>query len=82
MAGAKKEWFDALLRFDNQILKEVLLMLREGRGYPPTLPQFIEDCKAIHGRRIPRSMNQDSTKPASREVAEMHIKAMLKKLNS
>ncbi len=82
LAGAKKEWFDALLRFDNQILKETLLMLRDWRGYPPTLPQFIEDCKAIQGRRIPRPMNQDSNKPASREVAEMHIKAMLKKLNS
>lgn len=82
LAGAKKEWFDALLRFDNQILKETLLMLREGRGYPPTLPQFIEDCKAVQGRRIPRPMNQDSNKPASREVAEMHLKAMLKKLNS
>jgi hypothetical protein len=82
LAGAKKEWFEALLRFDNQIIKEALLMLREQKGYSPTLPQFIESCKAIQSRRIRRPISQDSNKPSSREVAEMHLKAMLNQLNS
>lgn len=82
LASAKKEWNDALARFDNQILKETLLMLREQKGYPPTLPQFIEGCKASMSRRIPRPINHDSSKTSSREVAERHLNALLNKLKS
>jgi hypothetical protein len=73
----KKEWSEGLQRFDTSTLRAALLRFREQAGFPPTLPQFIECCKAIHKRNEPFVHAQQSAQPASLDVAERHIKAML-----
>lgn|GEM_PF-2505221 len=79
---AKQEWSESLQRYDNQVLKEVLVVCREKKIYPPSLPQFMDCCKDIQNRRMPNPLKNEISKPASREVAEMHLKAMLKELRS
>lgn len=79
---AKQEWSEGLQRFDNQILKEVLVTYREQKTYPPSLPQFVECCKAALNRRIPAPLRDDSKRSPNQEVAKQHIKAMLMKLKN
>lgn len=78
---AKQEWSEGLKRFDNEILKEVLVTYREQKTYPPSLPQFVECCKGALNRRMPPPLREES-RTSSQEVAKQHIKAMLKKLKS
>lgn len=79
---AKKEWGETLDRFDNQTLKEVLVLYRERRNYPPSLPQFVECCKEAMARRIPSSLRKELSKPCTLEVAKQHIAVMKKILNN
>lgn len=79
---AKKEWGETLERFDNQILKEVLMLYRERRNYPPSLPQFVECCKEAQARRILKSLRTELSKPCTLEIAEQHIAVMKKILNN
>jgi len=74
---AKKEWSDGLMRFDKCTLKESLLKFRESKGFPPTLPQFIECCKAIMKRKEDCSPAPKPTPKCRSTVAEKHLKAML-----
>jgi hypothetical protein len=72
---AKHEWSEGLKRFDNQIFKDVLVIYREQKNYPPSLPQFVESCRATQARRVPHPAREDS-RTSSLEVAERHIAAM------
>lgn len=78
---AKQEWSEGLKRFDNQIFKDVLVLYREQKNYPPSLPQFVESCRATQARRIPNPA-KGITRSSSIEVAEQHIAAMKKILNN
>lgn len=51
LAFTKDEWLNALARFDDEIITKTLLYSRNHYEYPPTLPQFIECCKA-HSNRV------------------------------
>ena len=51
LAFTKDEWLNALARFDDEIITKALLYSRNHYEYPPTLPQFIECCKA-HSNRV------------------------------
>lgn len=72
---AKQEWSAGLKRFDNQIFKDVLVIYREQKNYPPSLPQFVESCRATQARRVPNSV-KEVIHTSSIEVAEEHIAAM------
>lgn len=78
---AKQEWSEGLKRFDNQIFKDVLVIYREKKNYPPSLPQFIEICKATLARRVSRSTRKE-TCSSSLEVAKLHIAEMKKILKN
>lgn len=78
---AKQEWSEGLKRFDNQIFKDVLVVYREQKNYPPSLPQFVESCKAILARRVPPPAEKE-IRSSSIEVAELHIAAMKKILKN
>ncbi|WP_131740569.1 Vir protein [Legionella busanensis] len=73
----KKEWSSGLQRFDTRTIKEALLIFRERHQFPPTLPQFIECCKAISQTNIFRKSTEEFDKQAFLEAAELNIKAML-----
>ena len=46
LAFTKQEWRDALTRFDDDVIAKALTHSQCHWAYPPTLPQFIECCKA------------------------------------
>ena len=68
---AKKEWSECLKDFDNQILKEVLVVYRENKNYPPVLPQFVENCRTAQARRITPSVREART--TNFNVARRHL---------
>ena len=51
LAFTKQEWRNALTRFDDDVIEKVLTHSQNHWEYPPTLPQFIECCKA-HGNNV------------------------------
>ena len=51
LAFTKTEWLNALARFDDIIIAKALTYSQNHYEYPPTLPQFIECCKA-HSNRV------------------------------
>lgn len=46
----KKEWHEALLSFDDRVIKLAINNCRSWNELPPTLPQFIEACRSIKRR--------------------------------
>ncbi len=71
---AKKEWQVGLRPFDNLILKAALQHCREYASYPPSLPQFIELCRAIKKRQNFFTRSTENEDIASPETAELHLK--------
>lgn len=79
----KEEWTDALQPFDTSILKDALLRIREHNPYPPTLPQFIECCKALRNRHQPYlPKTKDVHQPPDHAAVLAHLEALLKKVRS
>jgi hypothetical protein len=76
----KLEWSTALKRFDNQVLKEALLSYRTKKGYPPTLPEFIDCCAAIQKRLDPCRIEYQSAQRGNEDIAKQHLKNMLEHL--
>lgn len=72
----KIEWSTSLKRFDIQILKEALLSYREKKGYPPTLPEFMDCCNELKKRFEPCLVAQRPTQPANEAIAKQNIQAM------
>lgn len=72
----KIEWSTSLKRFDIQILKEALLSYREKKGYPPTLPEFMDCCNEIKKRLEPCLVAQRPIQPANEAIAKQNIQAM------
>lgn len=72
----KIEWSTSLKRFDIQILKEALLSYREKKGYPPTLPEFMDCCNEIKKRLEPCLVARRSMQSADETIAKQNIQAM------
>ena len=51
LAFTKLEWLNALIRFDDEVITKALAHSQHHWAYPPTLPQFIECCKA-HDNKV------------------------------
>ncbi|HEM0351343.1 TPA: Vir protein [Legionella pneumophila] len=70
---AKKEWSEGLARFNNASLKEALFYFRENSNFPPTLPQFIERCKASVRRNNFCSAKSELQQRIDTKIALKHI---------
>ena len=46
----KREWADALRKFDKTIIRDALIYCRSRYRLPPTLPEFIDCCKSFQSR--------------------------------
>ena len=78
---AKKEWLETLHPFDNHIIKKALHHCRENCPYPPSLPQFIEICRAIKKQDDFFRCTGVVEDIASSEVAQKHLQEIRKKLS-
>ncbi len=76
----KLEWSTALKRFDNQIMKEALLSYRTKKGYPPSLPEFLDCCVVIQRRMDPCLSEYRTFQRGSEDVAKQHLKNILEHL--
>ncbi len=73
LAFTKSEWSLALAKFDDSIvLDKALMNCLTNWEYPPTLPQYIECCKACSKQGQYEKYNLNSN-PSSPEVAQMHL---------
>ena len=81
VALAKKEWRIALRPFDNPIIKAALEYCREYSPFPPTLPGFIENCKAIVKRNKSYTPRVIEGTRISLEAAEAHLQKIRTLLN-
>ena len=78
--ASKTEWQEGLQKFDNHAIKDAIMLCREKCNYPPTLPQFIEICKANQQRSTPYKpmiAEPKSAPSATGKAALAQIKAML-----
>lgn len=78
---AKKEWQVALRPFDNSTIKAALEYCREYAPFPPTLPSFIENCKAIAKRNKPCTPIVVEGARTSPEAAETYLQKIRQLLN-
>lgn len=68
---AQVDWSQELRVFDDATLKKALLVHREQHPFPPTLPQFVECCKAVSR---PKVWKPEIVKPAQPEVVSQALK--------
>ena len=73
---SKEEWLLGLQRFNNDTVKEALMNYIEQLSHPPTLPQFINKCKALENRGGAFFTKDVSTKTACTETAKLNLKKM------
>ena len=64
---AKKEWQDALLEFNFDIINQAILECRDYYEYPPTLTQVLKVC-----RQIKQRINYSTVKPEFKKT-DLHI---------
>ena len=86
----KKTWAEALVRFSPDSLKHALEACLD-RQYPPTLPEFIDLCRARAARNInkqvltaPEPLNRAEAKARLKQVCEkagMPLKTVLKDIS-
>ena len=84
LAFTKTEWLDGLARFEDKVIEKALMTCLNNWELPPTLPQFVDSCRA-HSKLGEDGKCARISKPSSPDVAHMHlnqIKAILNmKLN-
>lgn len=84
LAFTKTEWLYGLMQFEDNILDKTLMTCLNNWEFPPTLPQFVESCRA-HSKLVRDGKCDRISKPSSPDVAHAHlnqIKAILNmKLN-
>jgi len=79
---AKREWTEALAKFDNQAIKEALIEYRAKHRFPPNLPEFVACCREKLARKqVPINRNKSKQK-SSPDIASFHIKKMLASLTT
>ena len=80
LAFTKNEWLGNLARFEDSILDKALMNCLNTWDYPPTVPQFIEGCKA-YSRQGQYEKYSTNSKPARPEVARAHLSQLKTLLN-
>ncbi len=80
LAFTKNEWLEGLKKFEDNILDKALLSYRTNGEYPPTLPQFVECCKACskQGQYEKYSL---ASKPSNPKIAREHLNQIKTILN-
>jgi hypothetical protein len=76
---SKKAWLEGLMGFEDKSLEYALQTCLQSCPFPPTLPHFIDCCKAYHKPDV-FFQSKDTPHKADPAVAHMHlekIKAML-----
>jgi hypothetical protein len=76
----KKAWIDGLMKFEDKSIEHALQLCLKKCPLPPTLPQFIECCKA-HQNTDVFYQKQESVQKADLTMAEMHLNKMRTILN-
>ena len=51
---AKQQWCEALDRFDDKVIQNVVIRYRDTEEFPPTLVQFISQCRQLTNDLKPR----------------------------
>ena len=77
---SKEEWQDGLQKFDNQSIKEAIMSCREQCNYPPTLPQFIDFCRASKNRHTSYQPMVAEPRSAADTEADIAALAQIKKI--
>ncbi|MGQ3892049.1 Vir protein [Legionella sp. CNM-4043-24] len=80
LAFTKNEWAEGLMRFDDAIIEKSLAHCCNHWEYPPTLPQFVECCKA-YSVQAKHETPIKKFKPASQIVANTHLSKIKSILN-
>jgi hypothetical protein len=76
LAFTKSEWQKGLVDFQEQLLDEAIGICRIKNEHPPTLPQFIDICKALKVREEGREKVQQKTFVRNMIIAEVYLKKM------
>ena len=78
LAFTKTEWSKGLMRFDDKTVDKALLSCLSNWELPPTLPQFVDCCKAYTKRMM---YEKDVIKPCTPAVAEANLNQIKNFLN-
>ncbi len=74
--AAKKEWLESLSAFKGKYIKEALQLIKKQNHYPPSLPMFVDCCKAIEARYKPSIHATGFEKKSTPEVVNHNISKM------
>jgi hypothetical protein len=77
---SKKAWLEGLMGFEDKSLEHALQLCLQRCHFPPTLPHFIECCKAYHKPDVFFQSKEESQK-ADPAVAHMHLEKIKTMLN-
>jgi hypothetical protein len=77
----KKEWSKRLSMFEEPTLDYAFDQCMNMYTYPPNLPQFIEQCKALQKRQTEFNKSPEVIPIASHEVAQAHLQEIKNRLN-
>lgn len=64
---AKQQWCEALVKFDEKVIRREILRCRDHEEYPPTLVQFIARCRQSTKQIICK--REEPVKPADPKIA-------------
>ncbi|WP_035904538.1 hypothetical protein [Legionella longbeachae] len=76
----KREWNKALVEFEDRVIEQATISSLASKDLPPTLPQFIDLCKAAR-RRFEFILPQRCNKPRNLEIANAQLLKMKQILN-
>lgn len=77
---SKKAWLEGLMGFEDKSLEHALQLCLQRCPFPPTLPYFIECCKAYHKPDVFFQSKEEPQK-ANPAVAHMHLEKIKTMLN-
>ena len=80
LAFTKSEWLDGLIRFEDNIIEKTVMTCLNHWELPPTLPQFVDACKA-HSKIGQGGKCSRISKPSSPDVAHAHLSQIKTILN-
>ena len=80
LAFTKSEWLDGLIRFEDKDIEKTLMTCLNNWELPPTLPQFVESCRA-HSKVGLDARCSRISKPSSPDVAHAHLNQIKTILN-
>ena len=78
----KREWADALSKFDKTIIRDALIYCRSRYRLPPTLPEFMECCKSFQNRCQTTSKPKEELFVKDIEKSKRHLDNIKRMLQS